>query len=845
MHESAVVTTVIAVIALLLIAAVSAIILKRLNLPFTVGLVIVGLALGAFAERFEGLEMLSAIELSPEIILFVFLPTLIFESAFNLNSRLLAQNLGPVLALAAPGLLLSTGIVGGLLMLLTDLTPGPALLFGALISATDPVAVVALFKEVGAPKRLAVLIEGESLFNDATAIVLFQIILVVIAAGSFTAGTLGSGVIAFVRVFAGGLIVGALIGYLMIRTIALADEEPLVQVALSTVVAYAAFILADHYLHVSGVMSSVGAGLVIGTMGSTRFDVHLREYLEQFWEYAAFVANSLIFLLVGMSLRLDVIGEHIVPILLAIAVATLARATAVFGLLPVVQRFGGETIDMRYRGVMFWGGLRGAVALALVLSLAPDFPFRELILAMALGVVLFTLLSGGLTMSWLIRKLGLNDPTLVERVALAEAKFASKREASRRISELATSGHFSSHMIRELQEQYQAEVLTAQQAMQVLQKLCNAQDMRDVLWSQALTVERTTYRELYEKGLITEPVLKELELAIDVTHDSIRQGKLDVEELKTTPIATPLEVRVANLWTSLIRLIAPASRYVQRRRISNLAAKYEHDSAVLQASQRVLHELDRLAELSNIEHAIVEEHREAWHAREQEAIARIDAVAEHFPEYVTAVQHQTASRIALDGEVDAVAELTAAGVIPDLVARESRHAVEKAQRRLARQPVEALEPEPSELLSKVPMFSQLAPEDHERLAAHVIPRTVLADEVIIKQGDRGDSLFLISRGVVAVLITRGTRGERRVNSLHAGDFFGEMALLTAERRTATVKAITDCQLYELSKKDVESLYPACPTLRPALEQALVERREAQERRESVLAMDAVGKTVSR
>ena len=283
-----VVTTVVGIIGLLLIAAAAAIGLKRARLPYTVGLVLVGLVLGVVAPRFPALEPFQRLELSPDLILFVFLPTLIFESAFNLDSRLLARNLAPVLALAAPGLLLSTAIVGGMVAWLTPLDLGPALVFGALISATDPVAVIALFKEVGAPKRLVILVEGESLFNDATAIVLFGIILGVVTGGGFSAAVVGNGILEFLFVFIGGLVVGAAIGYVMIRSIALARDEPLVEVALSTVVAYAAFIAADHYLGVSGVMATVGAGVVVGTMGSTRFAPDLRMYLHQFWEYAAY-----------------------------------------------------------------------------------------------------------------------------------------------------------------------------------------------------------------------------------------------------------------------------------------------------------------------------------------------------------------------------------------------------------------------------------------------------------------------------------------------------------------------------------------------------------------------------
>jgi CPA1 family monovalent cation:H+ antiporter len=229
----------------------------------------------------------------------------------------------------------------------------------------------------------------------------------------------------------------------MVRTISLSDDEPIVEVALSTVVAYAAFIAAEHYLHVSGVMATVGAGVIVGTHGSTRFSVELKAYLHQFWEYAAFVANSLIFLLVGLTIDLGTLASFAGPIGLAIAAVLVARAIAVFGLVPIINRFpNAELVDTKYQTIMYWGGLRGAVALALALSLPEAFPFRDLIVALSIGIVLFTLLAGGLTMKPLIHFLGLDIPGVVDRIGQAQGNLVAKREALARVEGLATAGHY-------------------------------------------------------------------------------------------------------------------------------------------------------------------------------------------------------------------------------------------------------------------------------------------------------------------------------------------------------------------------------------------------------------------
>lgn len=833
MTSDPVVGTVIAIVGLLLVAAVAAIGLRRARLPYSVGLVLIGLLLGSVAERSVGFGFLRTIDLSPEIILFVFLPTLIFESAFNLDSRLLSKNLIPVLALAAPGLLLSTALTGFALAWLTPLTLGPALLFGALISATDPVAVVALFREIGAPRRLAILVEGESLFNDATAIVLFHIILAGLTGAGLTIAAVGSGVGSFLVVFLGGLVVGVAIGYAMVRSISLTEDDPLVQVALSTVVAYAAFIAAEHYLHVSGVMATVGAGTTIGVYGIPRFTSSVRDFLHQFWEYAAFVANGLIFLLVGLSVSVDGLVHDAGPIGWAVVTAVGVRALTVFGLVPAVGRLpGAEPIDGRYRTVLWWGGLRGAVGLALAFSLPDSFPARDLIIAMAVGVVLFTLLSGGLTMRPLLRRLGLDQPTLVERMARAQADAAAKQEALGRLDRMAEAGHFSARLIDEVRQRYGQAVSGVRAEIEAIRSECAGPEVEQALWLEALAVEKASYRELQDQGFISETVLRELELAIDIRRDEVKRGRMAMSRTR----AVPLEVRIASTLYRGLGRVAPRSRLMQRHRLRTLAARYESDTALFEAGRRVVEDIGHLAELSHAPPGAVEAVTRAYEERSGRIIKQIDDVAEHFPEYVAAVQRQTALRIALDGEADAVERLARSGGIPGVVVREARRRVERAQRRLLRQPVQGWQPGPDDLLVRVPFFHDLAPQDFQQVVARLAARTVLDGETIIRQGDRGSSLFLIARGVVGVFVERGSAPARRIASLHAGDFFGEMALLSDTPRTATVRAMTGCQLYELSRRDVDALCEVCEGARDALIAAAAARRA--ERQDDVSLADA-------
>ncbi|NND67521.1 MAG: hypothetical protein HKN19_08040, partial [Halioglobus sp.] len=377
-HTSAVIDLVSVVTTLLLIAAAVLALSKRLKLPFTVMLVVVGIAMSELAKVAPALlPPLVDFHISPDVILFVFLPTLIFESSLHLDARELRRNLLPVLTMAVPGLLISTLIIGTLISTVTPIDFSAALVLGAILSATDPVAVISLFKQLGAPRRLTILVEGESLFNDATAIVASQILLAIAVAGYFSTQTIVSGVGDFVVVFFGGAIVGWVMALGVGFVLGKVEEDALIEISLTTILAYFSFLIAEHMLHVSGVMATVAAALTIGGWGRSKISHSVSEYLEHFWEYLAFVANALIFLLVGLEIDLGALAESWGMLVWVILSMLLARAVVVFGIVPLVGKLpGSEHIDRRYQAVMYWGGLRGAIALAIALSLG-DFRWAD------------------------------------------------------------------------------------------------------------------------------------------------------------------------------------------------------------------------------------------------------------------------------------------------------------------------------------------------------------------------------------------------------------------------------------------------------------------------------------
>ncbi len=390
------------IIGLILIALVVYIVARRIRIPYTIALVLTGIGISLVGPR--NLQEVFPIGLSTDLILLVFLPGLIFEAAYHLDLDSLRQNFWIILGLAVPGLLVAGGLVGAVVHRVLGVPLDVALLFGGLIGATDPVSVLALFRELRVPKRLTILMEGESLFNDGVAVVLFVILSEVVMGGTFS---LTEGIGRFAVVMVGGALTGFTIG-MLVNYIFGYLEDSAIQIALTIIMAYGTFLLAEEALHVSPVIAVVVAGV---TLGSTQRDgqrtIGAEISIADFWELVAFLINSAIFLLIGLESPIPLLGASLGPILVAIVAVVGARALVVFGMGALSRILGRDPIPRTWDVVMFWGGLRGSVSLALALSLPLDFAWRETVLALTLGYVIFSLVAGGLTMKPLLRWLGL------------------------------------------------------------------------------------------------------------------------------------------------------------------------------------------------------------------------------------------------------------------------------------------------------------------------------------------------------------------------------------------------------------------------------------------------------
>jgi monovalent cation:H+ antiporter, CPA1 family len=484
------------IILLLFLASLVGIAARRLRMPYTVGLVLVGLGLTIIGQ----IEL----EITSDLILGILIPPLVFEAAYHLNFDDLRRNLKPILILTIPGILITTFLVGGVISLGAGFSFQIALLFGALVAATDPDAVVALIRSLGVPKRLQVLLEGESLLNDGTVIVLYNIILGVILTGDFN---LSDSFTQFISIVGGGLAVGFIVGWLLSQLISRIDDH-LLETTLTTVLAYGAYLVAEN-IAVSGVMAVVAAGLVNGNLGARGMSPTTRIVVFNFWEYAAFIATNFVFLAIGLQIDINMLIENWQVILWSIGAVLISRAVVVYSL-----RIFSRDIPPRWQHVLFWGGLRGALAPALALALPAQLgELRGQLQAMVFGVVLFNLLVQGVSMGPLVRKLKLVQRTETQdEYERRHARAVASRLAFSHLEQRFEQGLISRHTWQSISSMLERRIEALSKAVGEVMKIDPSVESEelDTAWREGLRAQRSAFKSLLTDGVINEDTFSQL-----------------------------------------------------------------------------------------------------------------------------------------------------------------------------------------------------------------------------------------------------------------------------------------------------------------------------------------------
>lgn len=536
MEETALLAPLLLTIAGLTVGAIFKSLFQRTRIPYTVGLFAIGLAAGIMNRMgvFHGMPQFSAAldsvaNINPDLILYIFLPILIFDAAYELNLHIFKKTLTNATLLAAPGLIICMILTAGVLMAISFFVPGyekwtwaSALMFGALISATDPVAVVALLHELKTSKRFSTLVDAESLLNDGTGIVCFMLFYGITVWGRNDELT---PILEFCQVVAGGAILGFIAARLVIWFITRVNSEVMIQNSVIILSAYLVFILAQLYLGISGVIALVAFGLTIAYVGKPRLKPQVNIFMGSFWELLTYIANTLIFIIVGIVIaeKVDFSWSHCAILLLVYIALNIIRYITIMMLYPIMKR-SGYGLNKKESIILTWGGLRGALGmtLALMVSYTPAIPeeIRSQVLFFTAGTVTLTLCINATTMRWLLNKLGLIYIPTARTMMENKIQNLLHEDSEQYFERLKTREALNGANWEKV-SQYVTASPSAQEATPM------ANDVMNEIRLRVLDKEKMFLHQIYDEGIISKTSFMQLSNSLDELYDHDGSYALD------------------------------------------------------------------------------------------------------------------------------------------------------------------------------------------------------------------------------------------------------------------------------------------------------------------------------
>jgi monovalent cation:H+ antiporter, CPA1 family len=794
-----------------------------LKLPPPVLLGVVGVALGSFPAVLSQLglsarqdpfsDIFVELPVSSATFIYVFLPLLVFEAGIVTDVRRTLQDAAPILLLAIVATLITTAVIGLALWPLAGVSLVVCLLLGAVVATTDPAAVIAIFRNVGAPARLTRLVEGEALLNDAAAIVLFAVLLGMIVSGREP--DIGSGLAEFFLSFIGGGVLGLLAGRALLAVLPWVRDDRLAEATLTLALAYAVFIAAERLFHVSGVVAVLGSGLTVSALGRARIAPYNWSFLTDLWDQIAFWARSLVFILASILVPqlLGDVGLHdLVLVAVLVAAAFAARILVLFALMPPLEYFElTQPISSAYKLAIIWGGLRGALTLVLALAatenaaLGPE--VKRFVAVLATGFVLFTLFVNGTTLRFVISLLGLDRLSPRNQVLRDQVLALSYAQVCDSVRVMARDHALDESAVEEVVKPYQAWIAAAN-ARDAEERLTERDRLAIALAAMA-NQERVLVLEARTNQIASPATVQVLLRNADNLVEGARaEGRVGYRRAAETALSFPVAFRIAYFFYRHFGIV----RFLADR----LADRVE-----LLLVMRLL--VDRLPGFNNrrlgpvFGERITELTGEIIERRREGLGDAFDALRRQYPDYVAALEIRFLRQSALRQETERYQLLFEEGLIPQELYDDLQRGVGGTS---------AAEPRPHfdigldthRLIERLDILSGLDERQLGRVARLLRPLFTVPNERIIRQGDRGDAVFFIVSGAVEVALpTDPVR-------LGSGEFFGEMALLSGHPRQADVTALTYCRLLVLQKADFEHFMTANPEAREAINRVAAARQ---------------------
>jgi len=794
-----------------------------LKLPPPVLLGVVGVALGGFPALLSQLgwsarhdpfsDIFVELPVSSATFIYVFLPLLVFEAGIVTDVRRTLEDAAPILLLAIIATLITTGVIGLALWPIAGVSLVVCLLLGAVVATTDPAAVIAIFRDVGAPARLTRLVEGEALLNDAAAISLFAVLLGMIV--SAREPDIGLGLREFFLSFIGGAVLGLLGGRALLAVIPWVRDDRLAEATLTLALAYGVFIAAERLFHVSGVVAVLGSGLTVTAFGRSRIAPYNWSFLTDLWDQIAFWARSLVFILASILVpRLlgDVGLRDLILVAVLIAAAFGARILVLFVLVPPLEYFKlTQPVNSAYKLAITWGGLRGALTLVLALgatenpALSPE--IKRFVAILATGLVLFTLFVNGTTLRLVINLLGLDRLSPRNQVLRDQVLALSYVEVCDSVRDLARDHALAEGAVEEVVKPYQAWIATAN-ARDADEQLTE-RDRLAIALAALANQERVLVFEARTDRIASPATVQVLLRNADALVEGARaEGRVGYRRAVEATLSFPIAFRIAYLLYRHFGIVRSLADRLADRVELLLVTRLLVNRLSAFNSRRLGSIFDgRITELTG---EIIERRREA-------VGDAFDALRRQYPDYVAALEIRFLRQSALRQETDRYRGLFEEGLIPQELYDDLQRGVAGAR---------AAEPRPRfdigldthRLIERLDILSGLDERQLDRVARLLRPRFTVPNERIIRKGDRGDAVFFIVSGAVEVALPSGPV------RLGSGEFFGEMALLSGRPRQADIKALTYCRLLVLRKADFEQFMTANPEARETINRTAASRQ---------------------